>query len=199
MPRAHSKPEAISLIKLCHKKKYNSPIPIKKMRNNPLIKAILWTFLILIITLYIARALNPGELDDVTPGIQCNSELIAKSDILWIIPDFNNIPISNNSEWCNFIKSQNKTLGLHGIYHAYREFDNEILPEELNKAINDFTICTNTSPNIFKAPQLHLSTKNRIFLIKNNLEIKGRFNQLTHKTYHCSNTGVFPNSLIDLF
>ncbi len=41
-------------------------------------------------------------------------------------------------------------------------------------------------------------TKNKKLIKENNLKLKGKFNQLLHKVYHCGNTGKFSNKIIDL-
>jgi predicted deacetylase len=93
----------------------------------------------------------------------------------------------------------NKTAGMHGIEHDYKEFkNNEISQENLSDTIQMFDECFKYKPSIFKAPQLMLSEKNRVLLEKNNLKIKGKINQVIHKVYHCSDTGTFPNYLHDL-
>jgi len=40
------------------------------------------------------RLISPREIDDVSPGITCESKYLEKADVLWIIPDFNNTNIS---------------------------------------------------------------------------------------------------------
>ena len=73
--------------------------------------------LFIIIILFLIRFLSPREIDDVTPGIQCDESLLSKSDVLWVIPAFDNKSIAENRSWCNYILSLNKTLGMHGVYH----------------------------------------------------------------------------------
>ena len=63
-----------------------------------------WKILVLIIFLILAclvviRANTTREIDDVTPGIVCEQEYLQKADILWVIPRYQNIPISENPEW----------------------------------------------------------------------------------------------------
>ena len=83
--------------------------------------------IILILSLYTIRKLSKTELDDVNPTIPCEEELIKKSDILWVIPLYENISINQYKEWCNNLLALNKTLGLHGIYHTYEEFNQKII------------------------------------------------------------------------
>ena len=70
------------------------------------------------VVLFLIRFFSHRELDDVTPGIQCDDSLLKKSDVLWIIPDFNNTSVANDKSWCDYIISLNKTLGMHGVYHS---------------------------------------------------------------------------------
>lgn len=155
-------------------------------------------FMLLLIW-YIVRSYNLRELDDVSPKIECENELLEKSDILWVIPLFDNISIAEDKTWCNQILVLNKTLGLHGIYHAYKELDTDRDEEYIKRGIGAFENCFGFKPAIFKPSHLALSSKNKLIIMNNNLKSYGEFNQLTHKVYHCSNTGRFSNKLIDIF
>jgi predicted deacetylase len=163
-------------------------------------RIILLIILILIITLFLVRLITPREIDDLNPTIYCEEEYLDKSEILWIIPYYNKIPISENQSWCNEILSLNKTLGLHGITHEYHEFENQnITQQQLENAIKIFQDCFNQSPKIFKAPGLSLSKQNRELIKSNNLKIRTPYHQTIHKVYHCSDTGNLPNWFHDFF
>lgn len=170
------------------------------MKNGyKMITAILFIILLLILILFFIRLSLPKELDDVSPKIPCTSELITKADTLWIIPNFNNKPISENKEWCNYILSFNKTLGLHGVNHEYNEFGTTRNQEYLNNGIKIFEQCFGFKPKIFKAPQLEISGNNKNLIKNNHMELKGTSNQILHKVYHCNDTGKFSNRFIDIF
>jgi predicted deacetylase len=145
------------------------------------------------------RAFSHTELDDLHPLIQCDSNLIEKRDVLWIIPIFKNYSISNNSEWCKEILNSGKTLGLHGVYHTYNELLTERDSDYIDKGINEFEKCFGFKPKIFKAPQLSFNESNRKLIEEKGMRINGKINQLFHKVYHCSDTGMFPNWIIGLF
>lgn len=162
-------------------------------------KIILITILTLIILLFLIRLTTPKEIDDINPEIQCEKEYIEKSDILWVIPLYNNTPISNNQTWCQEIISLNKTLGMHGIYHSYHEFEYYVNETELQNAKQIFEDCFGYEPTLFKPPFLRLSKENKELLEKNNLEIKWIWNQNFHKVYHCQNDGIFSNKFHDVF
>lgn len=155
--------------------------------------------IILILALFFMRFLNPKEIDDVSPEIPCEQEYLNKSDVLWVIPFFNNKPISQNSEWCKEILSLNKTLGLHGVYHTYWEFKENRTQEYLKIGIQEFEKCFGFKPEIFKAPNLRMTQHNRKLIKQNNLTLKTQFNQVTHKVYHCNNSGTLPNKVHDIF
>ncbi|MFH1803117.1 MAG: DUF2334 domain-containing protein [archaeon] len=152
-----------------------------------------------VIILFLIRPINPSELDDVTPEIPCSHELLKKTDTLWVIPKFNNTPISENREWCDQILALNKTLGLHGFYHTYQELNSEITQGQLDEAITIFEDCFHRPPKTFKPPQLKISKENKQLIENNGLEVKTTFNQITHKVYHCSDTGRFSNKFISYF
>jgi len=163
------------------------------------ILSIIILIIILLITLFLIRLFSHREVDDISPQIPCSADIIKKSGVLWVIPEFNGIPISQNKSWCNYIISLNKTLGMHGIKHKYNEFAGNISEQELIRGMQEFEICFNQKPKLFKAPQLELSKENKILLEKNNLVVKWYFNQLTHKVYHCNNGDKFSNEFIDRF
>lgn len=154
---------------------------------------------ILAILLYFIRYFSHKELDDISPEISCSDELIEKSDILWVVPYFNDRPIGENREWCDYILSFNKTLGLHGVYHIYNEFSIYRNENYLEKGIVEFERCFGHKPEIFKSPQLALSWENREIIEKGGFSVYGKISQMTHRVYHCSDTGKFPNKLIDWF
>jgi len=141
--------------------------------------------LILITGLFLIRTLSPKEIDDVTPAFFCAEELLKKSDILFVIPKFNNISISENPKWCEYILSLNKTLGLHGVYHTYREFEIDRSQEYLQEGIDEFKACFGYKPEIFKPPQLKISKANRKLIKENNMSLKTIPNKIIHKIYHC--------------
>lgn len=162
-----------------------------------------WKILILIVFIILAcliiiRANTVREIDDVTPGISCEKEYLEKSNILWIIPRFENIPISENKKWCSEILALNKTLGMHGIYHSHKEFKNYVNETEIQEAIQIFEDCFNQTPTMFKPPQLIISKKNKKLIENLGFEIRNGFQQTTHKVYHCDNTGTFSNKFHDV-
>jgi predicted deacetylase len=162
-------------------------------------KIILFLVIGLLLALFLNRALSPREIDDISPEIFCEQEYIEKADILWVIPKFNNKPISDDKEWCEYILSLNKTLGLHGVIHEREEFATDRNQKYIKEGIKIFEDCFNQTPTMFKPPQLEISTYNRYLIIRNKLERKGKLNAVLHKVYHCGDTGIIPNKIIDLF
>lgn len=167
--------------------------------SKKILMAFLAIILLLILTLFLIRLTSPREIDDVSPEIPCSLKHLEKSDILWVIPKFNNKPISENKEWCNYILSLNKTLGLHGVYHEFEEFNADRSQEYLQEGINIFEQCFGFKPEIFKPPQLKISEESKKLIKENNMKLKSKLNQLTHKVYHCNDDGRFKNWVIDLF
>jgi hypothetical protein len=146
--------------------------------------------------LYLVRFFSHTEIDDISPDIPCSMDLLDKSDYLLIIPKFNNHSIAENKTWCNFILSLNKTLYLHGVTHIYEEFKTERSGDYLQEGIDIFKECFGFYPKEFKPPQLAISNNNKK-LIRSNMKLYGKFNQLTHKVYHCNDSST-PNWFIDL-
>jgi len=161
---------------------------------------VLLILIILIVILFLIRLVSPSEIDDITPGISCPEIAMYNPDTLYVIPDYNNNPISQNKRWCEYILSLNKTLELHGITHTYREFFySDISQIEFAKGIIEFENCFNKTPEMFKPPQLKISPKNKQLIEKNNLILRNRFNQITHKVYHCNDSDKIPNRIVNIF
>ena len=172
---------------------------MKKNRvKNKLYKS-LYIILVIVSLLFLLRFANPRELDDVTPNIPCEQDLYKKSDVLWVIPNFNETPISQNNSWCSYILSLNKTLGLHGITHQYEEFNKDRDQIYLDEGIKIFYECFGFEPNAFKPPQLKISDNNKALISSNNMKLKTQLNQITHKVYHCNDSDKIKNWMIDIF
>lgn len=171
----------------------------KKMKKSVIITII--AILSLIIILFLIRSISPKELDDVSPEIPCPEIEKYNVNTFYVIPNFNNHPISENQSWCNYILSLNKTIQIHGINHSpYRELIYENLTQEnLTFALNEFQKCFNQTPEKFKPPQLKISEENKKLIRENNLEIKLFRNSLFHKVYHCNDSGLIKNKWIKLF
>jgi predicted deacetylase len=156
-------------------------------------------FFSLIILLFFIRLLSPKELDDVSPGIPCEQNLLEKADIFWVIPKFKDIPISENKSWCEEILNYNKPLGMHGVNHEYKEFGTDRSQEYVDKGMNIFEKCFGNKPNMFKPPHLEISDNNKNLIKNNNLKLKGKINQILHKVYHCNDSDKIKNWMNDIF
>lgn len=170
-----------------------------KRDKDFIFKGILLLLLLLIVALYLSRHFRQKEIDDVTPGISCEKNLLEKSDVLWVIPLFENNSIANNKEWCASILSLNKTLELHGVYHTFDEFGIDRDKDYVDLGTKAFEDCFGFRPEKFKAPQQNLSSQNKLILEEEGFKISGKILQLTHKVYHCGDTGLVRNKFIDLF
>lgn len=172
----------------------------KREKIKRISKIGIFLIIISIIVLFFIRLINPTEIDDISPEIPCPEIEKYNPDILYIIPSYNNIQISQGREWCNYILSLNKTLALHGLTHTYREFLYEnISQQQLNQGIYEFKECFNFSPTSFKPPQLKINNQNKELILKNNLELMHYYNQITHKVYHCNDSDYISNKIIKIF
>lgn len=68
------------------------------------------------------RITNEVHLDDVSPGIPCNPDLLEQAEVLYVIPRFDNVSILDHPGWCKMISSLIKTVAMHGVEHTYNEF-----------------------------------------------------------------------------
>lgn len=171
-----------------------------KKRKNLLLKIVLIILAIIIISLFIIRQVNPKEIDDVSPNIPCPELEIYNPDVLYVIPNYGDKPISYYPKWCEYILSLNKTLALHGINHNYREFLYEDVTQEyLDFGISEFKDCFGFEPDTFKPPQLKISSQNKQLIKKNHLKLKLSLNKITHKVYHCNDSSKPQNNIINIF
>jgi len=145
----------------------------------------------LLFDLLLARAVWPRQIDDVHSTISCSQDLLDKSDILLVIPFFNGVSIAENKTWCNQILALNKTLGLHGVYHTYQEFLESREQEYIEQGMAEFKKCFGFYPTLFEAPQLALSKQNEKSLMKMGFQVIGWPHTLSHKVYHCQDSGEF--------
>lgn len=172
---------------------------MEKKKIIKIIFLILLIILYLILSLFFIRQISPREIDDVSPSIECSNKLINKVDILWVIPKFQNKSISEDKEWCNYILSLNKTIGMHGVTHEYNEFGTDRSQEYIREGIKIFEECFGFKPTMFKPPQIVINSNNKQLIKDNNMKLKFYFNEIIHKVYHCSDTGKFKNKFIDIF
>src|SRR3989338_56920 len=163
------------------------------MNLSKLFIRILFVIVLLLVVLFFIRFLSPIHLDDVSPAIQCDDDLLRKSDIFYVIPKFESVNISQDIEWCNKILSYNKTLALHGVYHTYKEFNFDRNETYLISGEDDFEKCFGFYPEIFKAPQISLSKNNKRLLVQREYKVDSFFGDIFHKVYHCEDQGYFRN------
>ncbi len=164
------------------------------MKTKKVAKYLIMALFILLLSIFLIRLFSPRHLDDLNPGIPCNEELIKKSDYLAVIPKYNNQSISDDKGWCDYVKSFNKTLLMHGVYHTYKEFDTLRDEDYIQEGRKIFLDCFNSSPEGFKPPQLAISIDNKKLLEeKFNFKVHELLGQIFHKTYHCDDSGLLPN------
>ncbi|MCK5449386.1 hypothetical protein KAI32_00815 [Candidatus Pacearchaeota archaeon] len=149
----------------------------------------------IIICVFFVRLILPIQLDDVSPGIFCEEELLDLVDVYYVIPKFGNVSIDKN--WCDEILKRNKELRLHGVYHSFEEFGKVRDEEYLNEGIEIFEACFGFEPERFKPPQIAWTKEND--WMKNEMRIDLGWNEVFHKVYHCGDTGVIPNWVVRVF
>jgi hypothetical protein len=153
---------------------------------------------LLAFTVFLARAFSEKQLDDVNPYIQCDEKLLEKADVFYVIPIFENKSIAENKTWCDEIKSMNKTLALHGIYHTFNEFNEERNDDYLLKGIEEFEKCFGFFPERFKPPQMAISGHS-IKTVEKKMQLDLYLNSILHKAYHCNDSGIISNRMMDIF
>lgn len=151
----------------------------------------------LVLDLLIVRYVTARQTDDINIFILCENNLLNKSSMLMVIPLYEGQSIADNMTWCNSILKLNKTLGMHGVYHTFNEF-NELRNESyILSGMNEFKKCFGYYPKYFEAPQLALSKENGKLIESMNMTVFGYGYNTFHKVYHCSDTGLVSNRFID--
>lgn len=169
------------------------------MEKKRLFLYILLIFIAMVLSLFFIRLFSEKQLDDVSPGIPCSKELLNKADTLFVIPDFNNNDIGENKTWCTEILALNKKLAMHGVHHTYDEFSEEKDLAYIEEGKLMFKKCFGFYPQKFKPPQMDILEKNEELIKKADMKINSKINQILHKTYHCNDSGVLPNKIINFF
>ncbi len=150
---------------------------------------------ILILALFLVRLVLPSQIDDVSPRISCDEDLLELVDVYYVIPKFDGIAI--DAEWCDEILARNKDIAMHGVTHEYKEFGAVRSVEYFAEGVDIFEGCFGFAPERFKPGNLEWSDEND--WIRDEIEVDILWNQIFHKVYHCSDTGRFPNWLIRVF
>ena len=154
-----------------------------------------WIVVFLIVGLWLVRLVLPSQLDDVSPGISCEEKLLNRADVYFVIPKFEGV--ETEREWCEIILEKGKDIGLHGVYHSYKEFEVYRDEEYFGEGVDIFERCFRFTPERFKPGQLKFAKENN--WIKEEMEVDLVWNQIFHKVYHCGDEGKFPNWLIRIF
>ncbi len=176
---------------------------IKKRKSNFFIYTLLGLILVMLLlnNLWLIRFISEKQIDDVNYLIDCkaDSRYLDKSEVLMVIPIYQNQSIANFVGWCNDIRSLNKTLGMHGVYHTYQEF---LIPRNESYVLtgmNEFKKCFGYYPQYFEAPQVAMSLENIKLIASLNMTYRGYSYNLFHEVYHCSDSGKFSNKIMDIF
>ncbi len=165
---------------------------------NKLLTYSLFLIALLFFILTFIRSVNNVHLDDVSPAIPCDKNLIESADVLYVIPEFNNVSISDNLDWCSYILSFNKTIAMHGVYHTYKEFETTRSEKYIQDGADDFKKCFVFAPTRFKAPQVSINSANLNMISNMGYVVDTWLSERFHKVYHCNDEGEFPNWVSDL-
>ena len=158
-------------------------------------KYILVVFVGLVVCLFFVRLILPIQIDDVSPGIFCEEELLDLVDVYYVIPKFGNVSI--DKDWCEDILGRGKEVRMHGVYHSFEEFGVVRDEEYLWEGIEIFEECFGFEPERFKPPQIAWTKEND--WMKEEIGIDLGWNEIFHKVYHCGDTGVIPNWVVRVF
>jgi len=92
------------------------------MEFRKIVVCVVLSFLLIVLVFWNIRFFGLREVDDVHPGFECSDDILEKSDVLWIVPNFNGNSILDEEGWCEKIKEMNKSLGMHGVEHSFEVY-----------------------------------------------------------------------------
>lgn len=146
-----------------------------------------FSFLVILIVSLIYTSRNPLIADDITPVSSCQA-LIERSDLLFVIPNYNNHSLDLYPRWCQEMRLLNKNVGIHGITHGYHEFEEKIDRISFEEAIHSFENCFGYKPTLFRPPYNKISVENKALVESFNLTVyKETF--FLHPYCHCEPKG----------
>ena len=102
---------------------------------------------------------NDKIVDDVIPTDEC-LRMAESSDLIFVIPNYEDNSLENKDSWCEAMRELNKTIGMHGITHKYHEFGKNVSEAELKEGIELFEDCFGYKPKIFRPPYNLISPEN---------------------------------------
>lgn len=156
--------------------------------------------ILLFIIIYIIRFFNKKHYDDLTPLLEPNYYCLEKSDIIFIIPKYKNIPLTKYPQFIKKIKKyaidNNKELAMHGVTHypegffQIAEFGYPLTYEYIKEGIDIFENAFGYKPKKFKAPCYNLHPHNEKILKSFNIEIVNVETLLLNKLYHNDNDKI---------
>ena len=86
---------------------------------------------------------------------------------------------------------------MHGVKHTHKEFLEDRNETYFQYGVKEFEKCFGYLPSEFKPPQLAINKNNKA-KIKTDYKVRTWLTQVTHKAYHCNDSGLFPNWVIDI-
>ncbi len=138
------------------------------------VKLFICIIILLMFSLYIIRKYNKVHYDDLTPSLKVNYNYLDKSDIIFVIPKYNDVPITDYPEFIKKIKKyaddNNKELAMHGVTHSPEgyfikaEFGYPLTYEYIKEGIDIFENAFGYKPKKFKAPCYNLHPHNKKIL-----------------------------------
>jgi hypothetical protein len=154
-------------------------------------------FLICIVLFLVVRQLRCVGYDDVHQNITQNYKYIDKSDMLFVIPKFENVPLTDNMNFVQKIKNKNKILGMHGVTHSPEgiftkaEFGYPVKEETIKEGMDIFENAFGYKPKYFKAPCYNLLPENQIKIEKLGMKVVGPETAIFNRLLHPPTDNVF--------
>uniref|UniRef100_A0A6C0KQ03 NodB homology domain-containing protein n=1 Tax=viral metagenome TaxID=1070528 RepID=A0A6C0KQ03_9ZZZZ len=154
-------------------------------------------FVICIIIFFLVRRFRLINYDDVHQNIVQNEEYIKKSDILFVIPDYENVKITDDKIFVNKLKTSGKILGMHGVTHepsSYTqkaEFGLPVSEKKITEGMKIFENAFGYKPKFFKAPCYNLLPENKVKIEKLGMTVIGPETLMFNRLLHPSSNNFF--------
>lgn len=154
-------------------------------------------FVLCIIIFILIRRFRLINYDDVHQNIKQNEQFMKKSDILFVIPKFDNVKLTDDKNFVEKIKNSGKILGMHGVTHTpssyteKAEFGFPVSEDKIKEGMKIFENAFGYKPKYFKAPCYNLLPENQVKIENLGMEIVGPETLMFNRLFHPPSNNFF--------
>jgi len=154
-------------------------------------------FFLCILIFLLARQFRSVNYDDVHQNIEQNYDYINKSDILFVIPKYQGVKLTDDLNFINKIRQTGKILGMHGVTHeptSYfnkAEFGYNVSEDNIEEGMKIFENAFGYKPKLFKAPCYNLLPENQTIIEKHGMKVVGPKTLIFNRLLHPNSDNIF--------